>query len=216
MLNLMEGIVPEYSRKGVIRGPSGSSITGIVPTNAYPTSHPSSYVVIGANGESIYTRLMTAIDRPDLLGPDYAGNHNRVPRQKEIEEGISAWTRQRTPEEVCKAMDEARVPVGRIMNVKDIMENEHVQKRGMVERIRVPMRSPQGMGTEDTVDGGWELDVHRVTPRMEGEAPTRWAGPDLGQHNEEVLEGILGLSQSDVNGLKARGIIGKAHEKIIV
>ena len=63
MLNLMEGIIPEYSRKGVIRGPSGSSVTGIVPTNAYPTSLPSAYVAIGANGDSIYARLMHAISR---------------------------------------------------------------------------------------------------------------------------------------------------------
>ncbi|KAH8110572.1 CoA-transferase family III [Phellopilus nigrolimitatus] len=206
MMNLMEGIVPEYSRKGVIRGPSGSSVTGIVPTNAYPTSAPSAYVVIGANGESIYERLMSAIGRPDLIGPEYAGNHRRVPRQAEIEDAISAWTRQHTPEEVCRAMDEARVPVGRIMNVKDITENDHVQARGMIERVHV---SPSNtMNASKTVGEGWDLDVSRVAPILECDTRTRWAGPDLGQHNEEVLVGLLGLTEPNMADLRSRGIIG--------
>lgn len=197
----MEGIIPEYSRKGVIRGPSGSSITGIVPTNAYPTSVSSAFVVIGANGETLYERLMETIGRPDLVGPDYAGNHKRVPRQALIEEAISAWTSQRSPAEVCDAMNAAGVPVGRIMNVKDIMENEHVQARGMVERVHVPKKGKNGE------DEGWDLDVPRVAPILECDARTRWAGPDLGQHNEEVLQGILGLSEADISALKARGVI---------
>ncbi|KAL5512589.1 hypothetical protein ACEPAG_3242 [Sanghuangporus baumii] len=210
MMNMMEGIVPEYSRKGVIRGPSGSSITGIVPTNAYPTSVPSAYVLIGANGESIYERFMTAIGRPDLIGPDYLGNHNRVPRRQEIENAIIGWTSKRTPEEVVKAMVDANVPVGRVMNVKDIMENEHVRERGMIERVRVPYRNAsEGKPTEESESSaGWDLDVHRVIPLMESDIPTRWAGPDLGQHNDEVLGGILGLSKSDLDELKVRGVIG--------
>lgn len=205
MLNLMEGIIPEYSRKGVIRGPSGSSVTGIVPTNAYPTSVPSAYVVIGANGESIYLRLMNAIGRPDLTGPDYNSNDKRVPRQALIEEGISQWTSQRTPEEVCKIMDEAGVPVGRIMNVSNMMKNKHVKERGMIERIWVPRKNEKdGVKTDE----GWELDVHRVTPRLESEIQTRWAGPDLGQHNTEVLRDILELTEAELKELRAQGIVG--------
>lgn len=205
MLNLMEGIVPEYSRKGVIRGPSGSSVTGIVPTNAYPTAESSSYVIIGANGDSIYERLMDAIDRPDLIGPAYAHNQERVARQTEIEDAISAWTKARSPEEVCRVMDEARVPVGRIMNVKDIMSNEHVTARGMIERIHVPSRGATSEG-EDGADG-WDLEVSRVAPRLEQEAPTRWAGPDLGHHTQEVLAEVLNFSSRKLNELRSNGII---------
>jgi crotonobetainyl-CoA:carnitine CoA-transferase CaiB-like acyl-CoA transferase len=218
MLNLMEGIIPEYSRKGVIRGPSGSSVTGIVPTNAYPTRVPSAYVVIGANGDSIYVRLMQAISRPDLVGPNYARNQQRVERQAEIEEAISNWTKERTPEEVCKVMDEARVPVGRIMNVKDIMENEHVNERGMVERVKVissarVQAKTQASSVEDAVEKPqveeWDLDVPRVAPLLECEARTRWAGPNLGQHNDEILKGELGLSEQEMDELRKDGIIGE-------
>ena len=211
-MNLMEGIVPEYSRKGVIRGPSGSSVTGIVPTNAYPTSISSAYVVIGANGESVYERLMNAIGRPDLVGPNYAHNHRRVARQAEIEEAISAWTSQRTPEEICKAMDQARVPVGRISNIKDIMENEHVRERGMIEKIHIPgpneARSEGSTATPAHESDGWDLEVARVHPLLECDSNTRWAGPDLGQHNREVFFELLGLTQMEIDRLQSEGIIG--------
>ena len=211
MLNLMEGIVPEYSRKGVIRGPSGSSVTGIVPTNAYPTSESSAFVVIGANGDSIYARLMKAIGREDLVGPNYAHNNHRVSRQTEIEEAISAWTSKHSPEEVCKVMDEARVPVGRIMNVKDIMENEHVRARGMVETVHVDARN----GSQDHADsgksitsGGWDLEVPRIHPLLEDHVPTRWAGPDLGQHTDEVLSKSLNISDDELLRLRKEEVIG--------
>src|ERR1700743_1283314 len=100
MLNLMEGIIPEFDRKGVVRGPSGSSVTGIVPTGAYPcapTGDTASadaqpdYVIIGANADSMYERLMQAMDRADLTGPDFANNQHRGSRRAQIQGAIAAW-----------------------------------------------------------------------------------------------------------------------------
>lgn len=216
----MEGIIPEYSRKGKVRGPSGSSVTGIVPTNAYPTSIPSSYVVIGANGDSIYSRLMDAIGRQDLIGPEFAHNHHRVAKQDVIEQAIIEWTSKHTPDEVCAAMHASNVPVGRIMNVKDLFENEHVQARGMIESIVVGKSEPKNVVSSQAsqmVAAGvqkehqsWTLDVPRVAPVLEEESPTRWAGPDLGQHNEEIFVGLLGLTQDEITQLRADGIISTA------
>ena len=94
-------------------------MTGIVPTNAYPCrpspTSPTSpaYVVIGANADSLYARLMHAIGRPDLVGPAYAHNHHRVARQAEIEGAIAAWTRARTAveaEDALRAVLRLRAP----------------------------------------------------------------------------------------------------------
>ncbi|KZS88868.1 CoA-transferase family III [Sistotremastrum niveocremeum HHB9708] len=197
MMNLMEGIIPEYDRKGVIRGPSGSSVTGIVPTNAYPTSTPSVYVIIGGNGDSIYTRLMTAIGRPDLTGPKFLHNHHRVTHQQAIEQAISEWTSQRSASEICEIMEEAKVPNGKIMNVEDLMKCEHVEERGMIESVRV------GDGDE-----GWDVRVPGVAPRLEDVAKTRWAGPDLGAHNDEILRGRLQMTAEEIDALRDQGIIG--------
>lgn len=203
MLNLMEGIVPEYDRKGKVRGPSGSSVTGIVPTNAYPClpspSTPASptYIIIGANGDTLYARLMHAIGREDLVGPSYARNHHRVARQGEIEEAISAWTSQRQVEEVLTILEGAGIPVGRVVGVKEIVEGEQVKARGAVEDVEV--------GREGE---GWTVKMPRVFPVLEGcDAKTRWAGPDLGAHTEEIL-GELGLNAESIVRLKEEGIVG--------
>ncbi|KAG2121248.1 CoA-transferase family III domain-containing protein [Suillus clintonianus] len=204
MLNLMEGIVPEYDRKGKVRGPSGSSVTGIVPTNAYPClpspSTPTSptYIIIGANGDTLYARLMRAIGREDLIGPSYAHNHHRVARQGEIEEAISAWTSQQHVEEVLTTLEGAGVPVGRVVGVKEIVEGEQVKARGAVEDVEV------GRDGE-----GWNVKMPRVFPVLEGcDAKTRWAGPDLGAHTEEVLGELLGLSVESITRLREEGVIG--------
>ncbi|KAK0430059.1 CoA-transferase family III domain-containing protein [Armillaria borealis] len=204
MLNLMEGIIPEYDRKGKVRGPSGSSVTGIVPTNAYPClpepgSSTPTFIVIGANGDTIYNRLMTAIGRSELTGPNYEQNQHRVQRQTEIEKAISDWTSQKTVEEVMDTMNAAGVPVGRVVNVKDIVENEHNQARGAIEDVWV-----------DGKDGeGWNVKMPGTFPRIEGyDFTPRWAGPDLGEHTDIVLEDILGKRKEEVEKLREDGIIG--------
>ena len=227
MLNLMEGIIPEFDRKGVVRSPSGSSVTGIVPTGAYPCapSAPSAsadadadtsetrpeYVIIGANADSMYERLMQAMGRADLTGPEFANNQHRVMRRIEIEDAIVAWTRERTRDEVLRVLDQIGVPAGRVATVRDIVASEQVRERGAVEDVwvpgQVPSKAPQG--DERGEGGGWMVKMPGVAPRLEGvEARTRWAGPDLGTHNREILCGELGLSAEELNALVENGTVG--------
>jgi len=172
-----------------------------VPTNAYPClpansadSKSREYIVIGANGDSIYNRLMTTIRRTDLIGPDYQHNQHRVERQAEIELAISSWTEQRTAEEIIDAMNEAQVPVGRVVNVKDIVENEHVQSRGAVRDVNFKDWSVKMAGTFPVLDGV--------------DSQPKWAGPDLGEHTDDVLSQDLNLSKEEIDRLRKEGTIG--------
>ncbi|KAF8911689.1 CoA-transferase family III domain-containing protein [Gymnopilus junonius] len=216
MLSLMEGIIPEYDRKGKIRGPSGSSVTGIVPTNAYPClpsnmssasspkllpSQEYEYVVIGGNGDSIYTRLMHAIARPDLVGPNYAQNQHRVARQHEIEKAISEWTKRRTVEEVVRVMMQAGVPVGRVNSVKEVLGNEQVVARGAVREVKV--------GSKGKEEEGWNVKMQGTFPVIDGVDPQPvWAGPDLGAHTDLVLSEELELTRGEIERLRKDGVIG--------
>jgi crotonobetainyl-CoA:carnitine CoA-transferase CaiB-like acyl-CoA transferase len=92
VFNLLESVVPEYDGAGVVREPSGSTITGIVPTNTYLCAD-GKYIIIGGNGDSIYQRLMRAIERPEMAADArFATNAKRVENEKEIDAAISAWT----------------------------------------------------------------------------------------------------------------------------
>jgi crotonobetainyl-CoA:carnitine CoA-transferase CaiB-like acyl-CoA transferase len=137
MFNMMESIVPEFDRFGAERGPSGSTLTGIVPTNTYKCAD-GKYVVIGGNGDSIFKRLMKAADRKDMAeDPRFQDNTGRVQHQEEIDGAIEAWTQTLPAKEVVEKMDKAGVPAGLIYSVKDMLEDPQYQARGMFEEVDV-------------------------------------------------------------------------------
>lgn len=193
VFNMLEAVVPEYDRAGVVREPSGSTISGVVPTNTYPTSG-GRWLIIGGNGESIYRRLMAAVERPDLgEDPRLASNQGRVRHQDEVDGAIAEWTRRHTVEEVLEVMNEAQVPAGPIYDVADMMADPHFQARDLFETVEA---------------GGAPLRMGAILPKL-GETPggTEWAGPALGAHNREVLAEMLDLSDAEIEGLRERGVI---------
>ncbi len=173
VFNCMESLLPEYSAFGAVRQPAGSALPGIAPSNAYRCAD--GRVVIGGNGDSIFKRLMRAVDRPDLADdPGLATNAGRVPRVGEIDAAIEAWTSRRPVAEVVAALQAASVPVGRIYTVADIAADPHYRARGMIERITLP--------------DGLALDVPGVVPKLSrtpGTIPS--LAPALGEHTEAVL-----------------------------
>jgi len=176
VFNCMESLLPEYSAFGAVREPGGSALPGIAPSNSYACVD--GWVLVAGNGDSIYRRLMHAIDRDDLgLAPDLATNTGRVARVQEIDGAIGAWTQSRRVDEVLVALQAAQVPVGRVYTAKDIAEDPHYRARGMIERI--------------TTADGLSLDVPGVVPKL-SLTPGRIArlAPALGQDTDAVLQGL--------------------------
>jgi formyl-CoA transferase len=125
VFNCMESLLPEYSAFGVVRGPAGSAMPGIAPTNAYKCSD-GGYALIAGNGDSIFRRLMGVIGRPDLAADaTLADNAGRVARVGELDAAIGRWAMAHTVEEVLTALDGAAVPAGRIYTVADIAADPH-------------------------------------------------------------------------------------------
>ncbi len=193
MFNLMEAVIPEFDGAGVIRQPSGSTVTGIAPTNTYKCVD-GKYVVIGGNGDSIFQRLMTGIGHPDLACDSrLATNTGRVEHEEEIDQIIGAWCSTRTVEQVLEVMETQRVPAGPIYDVEDMMRDEHFQARGLFEQVEI---------------NGKPLKIPAIVPRLSGTpGQTRWSGPRLGHHNREVLGGILGLSDDEIATLQQSRVI---------
>ena len=173
VFNCMESLLPEYSAFGAVRQPAGSALPGIAPSNAYRCAD--GQVVIGGNGDSIYKRLMQAIGREDLgEDPELAHNAGRAARVDAIDAAITAWTVQRSVQDVVNTLQAVSVPVGRIYTVQDIAEDPHYRARGMIERI--------------TTATGLSVDVPGVVPKL-SDTPggLHRPAPALGEHTEEVL-----------------------------
>ncbi len=191
--NMLEAVVPEFDGAGIIREPSGSTLTGIVPTNTYLCAD-GRYVIIGGNGDSIFRRLMTAAGRPEMAAdPRLADNAGRVAHQREVDEAIAAWTGILDSRQVLETLERAEVPCGPIYNVADMLEDPQFNARGMFEKV--------------TVDE-FELKIPAISPILE-DSPgrTEWAGPELGAHNGEILRERLGLADEEIERLKSEGII---------
>lgn len=193
VFNLMEAVVPEYDAAGVVREPSGSTLTGIVPTNTYKCAD-GKYVVIGANGDSIYKRLMLAIGRAHMAeDPRFANNAGRVEHEQEIDGAISAWTSTNDSATVLAALDEASVPCGPIYNVADMLSDPHYNARGLFQQVEID---------------GKPLKLPALAPMLE-DTPGRtdWPGEALGAHNDEVFGTLLALSEDERARLRAEGAI---------
>ena len=191
--NLLEGVVPEYDGAGVIREPSGSTITGIVPTNTYRCAD-GKFIVIGANGDSIFNRLCLAMGRQDMAdNPALKHNRGRVEHETEIDAAIEDWTRSLNAEDALRVLEEARVPSGPIYNVADMMSDPHFNARGLFEEVDV---------------NGSPLRIPAMIPKF-SETPGRtdWAGAEVGAHNREVYCGLLGMAESELEALREQGVV---------
>ena len=193
VFNCMESLLPEYSAFGAVRGPAGSALPGIAPSNAYLCSD-GGYALVAGNGDSIYKRLMSAIGRDDLgSDPELANNAGRVARIAEIDAAIGAWTKTRTVTEVLEVLDRAGVPAGRIYSVADIATDPHYAARGMLQQIRL--------------DDGDLLTVPGIVPKLSRTPGShRRNAPGIGQDTEAVMR-ELGLTEEQIAGLKDRGVI---------
>ena len=187
VFNLLEGIIPEFDGAGVVREPSGSTITGIVPTNTYLCGDQK-HVVIGGNGDSIFKRLMTEAGRLDMAeDPELAQNPGRVIHQAKIDKALSDWCAQHSSKEIIDTLEAARVPVGPIYSVQDMMDDPHYNARGMFETVEID---------------GKPLKIPAIMPKLSrtpGE--THWPGAAIGEHNTEILGGLLGLSDEEIAAL---------------
>jgi formyl-CoA transferase len=193
VFNCMESLLPEHSAFGAVRGPGGSALPGIAPSNAY-LCRDGGYALIAGNGDSIFRRLMAAIGRADLgADPALADNAGRVLRVAEIDEAIGRWTAQRSVADVLAALDAASVPAGRIYTVADIAADPHYRERGMLQEIRL--------------DDGSALTVPGIVPKLSATpGGHRRNAPRLGQDTDDILREV-GVTDAQIEELKRRGVV---------
>ncbi len=193
VFNMMESFIPEFDVLGYKRERAGNELPGITPSNTYPT-RDGKFVIIGANNDSIFKRLMAAIGRGDLAADATLGtNAGRVPRARELDQAIETWTREHDLGFILETLERAEVPSGRVYDPEDIVNDMHYAARGMIEQWQLPDGRP--------------MKIPAVVPKLSATpGGTRWLGPKLGEHTAEVLS-ALGYSASEQEDLDRRGVI---------
>jgi crotonobetainyl-CoA:carnitine CoA-transferase CaiB-like acyl-CoA transferase len=193
VFSVMESMLPEFDRFDVIRERTGSILPGIAPTSAYRCDDDT-YVLIAANGDSIFQRLCRAIGRDDLAGdPSLAQNDGRAARQQWLDGEIERWTRARSPDAVIAAMEQANVPASKVYTIRDIVADAQYAAREMIRDARL--------------SDGSSLKVPGIVPKLSA-TPGGFdgGGPRLGEHTADVLR-ELGYDDAAIDELRARGVV---------
>ena len=190
VFSCLESVVPEYDRLNHVRGPSGSTITGVVPTGTYACSDDKG-VVMGANGEAVFRRLCEAMGQPALADdPRFVGNEARGAHQAELETRIAAWFAGRTASEAVVALMDAKVPCSPIYDAADMFADPHYVAREQLER---PVEGAAVVGA--------------IAPKLSATpGRTHHLGPDLGAHTAEVLA-ELGVDEARLADLRASEVV---------
>jgi formyl-CoA transferase len=194
VLAFMESLVPEYQVAGHVRERTGATLPGVAPSNVYPTADGAS-VLIAANQDTVFRRLATVMGRPDLgTDPRYATHTARGQRQAELDDLVAAWTSTRDSSELVELLAEHGVPAGMIYRPADMLTD------------------PQFLARESIVEVAHatfgRVAMQGVAPRLSRTpGSVRWVGPELGEHNDEILGGLLGLPSTSASPSAAGRIL---------
>jgi crotonobetainyl-CoA:carnitine CoA-transferase CaiB-like acyl-CoA transferase len=182
VFSLMEGMLPEYALDGRIRQPAGAALPTASPTNTYPCAD-GRWLCIAGNSDLIFSRLMTAIGRPEMAAdPTFKTNGLRCEHRDALDAAISAWTRTMAAKDAEAVLEAAEVPCSRLFDIADCAADPHFRARHAVQEIQDPL-----IGR--TLHPGPSI-------RMDNERPedvVRWTGPAVGAHTDHVLHTLLGL-----------------------
>jgi formyl-CoA transferase len=193
VLAIMESLIPEFVLAGYTRERSGSKLTGIAPSNVYPTAD-GRMVIIAANQDTLFKRLAEAMGRPELAAdPRYIDHHARGVNQDELDDLIGRWSSGYNAIDLMDHLRAHDVVCGDIFRAVDMLADPHFRARESI--VDVPY-----------ADG--EFPMQNVSPRFSATpANIRWVGPSLGQHTDEVLRERLGLKASAIASLRADGVV---------
>ena len=192
---LLESMVPEYDRLGIVRGPGGTHLKGIAPSNIF-RSKDGKWVVIAANADNVFGRLCEAMGMPELADdPRFSSHLARGDNQEEIEGIVRDWAAERDASEIDRVLNDAGVICGPVYTIADIFEDEHFWAREMLVKHEDP-------------EFGEYVGPGVVPKFSQTPGGVRWSATwEEGSHNKEVYGGLLGLSDEELAALKEEGVL---------
>jgi formyl-CoA transferase len=194
VLTMMESLVSEYDKVGHIRERTGAILPKIAPSNVYPTAD-GQFVLIAANQDTVFARFAKIIGRPDLVADARFATHTaRGENQRELDELVSSWTKGHARADVLERMETAGVPAGLIYRAPDMLTDPHFLARNAVATVQHPQLG--------------ELRMQNVAPKLSATpGGIRAPSPELGEHNDAVYAGLLGMPPPRLASLRGAGVI---------
>jgi formyl-CoA transferase len=193
VLSMMESLITEYDKCGIVRERTGAILPNVAPSNVYPTMD--SLVLIAANQDAVFRRLCEAIGRPGLADdPQYSNHQARGSNQQKLDELLSSWTATKPTAEILDLMDKHGVPAGLIYRAPDMLTDPQFIAREAIVTVLHPQLGP--------------LKMQNVAPKLSATpGGIRTVAPSLGQHNEEVYLDLVQMTRAHFEELKSKHVI---------
>jgi benzylsuccinate CoA-transferase BbsF subunit len=184
----------EYAANGRVMSAAGNDCPGAVPHDVYRCRGDDRWCTIAAFTEEQWRAICRTIGRPELATfPEYATPLARRAHAEGIRAAIEAWTGEREPEEVMRAMQAAGIPCAAVNDYRRLLDDPQLQARQAWTEDEHPELGK-------ILVQGWGFQISGVSP-----AATR--APLLGEHNDYVLQGVLGLSEETINSHIVDGVL---------
>ncbi len=190
----------DYTMNGRVQERTGNRHPFMAPHGCYRCQGSDNWVTIAAGNDEEWNSLCETMEQPTLADdPRFADSLSRLKHQDELDTIINEWTSQRDQNEVMNLLQSKGVAAGAVLNAKGVLSDPHLKARNMWERV-THLPEATNVGT-------------RIFPRMPWvskniDFPPSAPAPTLGQHNREVLQGILGLTDDQIKELEEEAIIG--------
>ncbi len=194
VFRLLEAVVPAYGKNGRIRERMGNRTGQSSPIGSYRTADDR-YMVLSVSTDRIWGRMTAAMGHPDwATDPRFASNPQRTAHADDVDAAVAGWFAEHTADESQRILDDAGVPVSPIFSIADIFADPHYRARGDIIQPEDPELGP--------------IPMPAILPRFSRTpGKVRFVGPRLGQHNDEIYGGLLGLNKGERARLRTEGII---------
>ncbi len=189
-----ESALAIYSLMGTIRERTGNRNPNVVPADDFETKD-GKIIAVNAGTNKLFEKLAEAMGKPELVKDSRFEHHGvRIENQEPLYDIIAQWVKGLTAAEAVGILDEAGVPGDIMRNIKDLAHDHHMRERGAVLEFEDPEKG--------------KILIPGVFPKL-CNAPGRvqFLGAKLGEHNREIYEGVLGLSEEEIARLEKKGVI---------
>ncbi|TVY85104.1 Succinate--hydroxymethylglutarate CoA-transferase, partial [Lachnellula suecica] len=171
----------------------GTAHPSIVPYKSYKTKDGD--ILFGGGNDRLFGLIVDGLGRPELkTDPKFQVNAQRVANRAELDGLIETITQTKTTKEWLDIYEGSGLPYAAVNDVQGTLNHEHVLARDMVKEMDHEFCGPIKM-------------VNTPVKYSESKPSIRTAPPMLGQHTDEVLKDILGMSESDIESLKSEGAV---------
>lgn len=190
---ILENAISRYLNAGIVPKPIGNRHPSITPFESFKTKD--GYVIIAIGNDNLWSKFCKFINKEEWIDKaEYKSNSDRTANQPALKADLAPFFAEKTTKEWISELKELGVPVGPINTVADIIEDPQIKEREMIVETHHPVA-----GTVEVP--GLPIKLSDTPGAIDVPAPV------LGQHTDEILRDVLGMSEDEIADLKTKAVI---------